>query len=207
MPKKKLITVEVFADIICPWCYIGKKRLDAAFAARPHITPHYIWRTFLLNPNMPENGMDRQAYLDQKFGSAATTIYDRIAIAGLESGIEFEFDKIKRTPNTMNSHRLLLLEQQNTNLLSEVFYHAYFVDGKDIGDPNVLDEIIFTAGLEIDKDSAQTNSINRQLENDLFIGQQLQLDGVPYLIFDKKFSVAGALMPNQLIPVIDAATS
>ena len=78
------VDVEIYADIICPWCYIGKKRLDAAFEARPHVTPRYIWRCFLLNPTMPSAGMDRQAYLIGKFGNAAKAVYGRIADAGLE---------------------------------------------------------------------------------------------------------------------------
>ena len=83
---RKVVDVEIYADIICPWCYIGKKRLDDAFAARPAITPRYIWRCFLLNPSMPEDGMDRQAYLRGKFGNAASAVYGRIAAAGLDSG-------------------------------------------------------------------------------------------------------------------------
>ena len=78
------INVEIYADIICPWCYIGRHRLDAAFAARPQVTPRYIWRCFLLNPSMSENGMDRQAYLLGKFGHAASAVYGRIAAAGLD---------------------------------------------------------------------------------------------------------------------------
>ena len=83
----KTVNVEIYADIICPWCYIGKKRLDAAFAARSDVTPKYIWRGFLLNPGMPAEGMDRQAYLNNKFVSAAAAVYGRIAAAGLDSGI------------------------------------------------------------------------------------------------------------------------
>ena len=102
------VDVEIYADIICPWCYIGKKRLDAAFAARPHVTPRYIWRCFLLNPTMPPAGIDRQAYLVGKFGNAAKAVYGRIADAGLESGIAFNFDGIKRTPDSRKTHRYLL---------------------------------------------------------------------------------------------------
>ena len=102
------IDVEIYADIICPWCYIGKQRLDAAFAARPQVTPRYIWRCFLLNPSMPENGMDRQAYLLGKFGHAASAVYGRIAAAGIDSGISFNFDAIKRTPDSRRAHRFIL---------------------------------------------------------------------------------------------------
>jgi predicted DsbA family dithiol-disulfide isomerase len=207
MPENKVITVEIYADIICPWCYIGKRRLDAAFAARPHITPRYIWRAFLLNPGMPENGMDRQTYLDNKFGSAAAAVYGRIAAAGLESGIEFNFDKIMRTPDSRKAHQLLLSGAPYTDRLSEALYQAYFIDGKDIGNDDSLNDIIKAAGIKIDPAVAASSAIRKQLENDLFMARQLQLDGVPYFIFAEQFAVAGAHMPEHLIPVIDAAAA
>jgi len=207
MPENKVITVEIYADIICPWCYIGKRRLDAAFAARPHITPRYIWRAFLLNPGMPENGMDRQTYLDNKFGSAAAAVYGRIAAAGLESGIEFNFDKIMRTPDSRKAHQLLLSGAPYTDRLSEALYQAYFIDGKDIGNDDSLNDIIKAAGIKIDPAVAASSAIRKQLENDLVMARQLQLDGVPYFIFAEQFAVAGAHMPEHLIPVIDAAAA
>jgi predicted DsbA family dithiol-disulfide isomerase len=207
MPENKVITVEIYADIICPWCYIGKRRLDAAFAARPHITPRYIWRAFLLNPGMPENGMDRQTYLDNKFGSAAAAVYGRIAAAGLESGIEFNFDKIMRTPDSRKAHQLLLSGAPYTDRLSEALYQAYFIDGKDIGNDDSLNDTIKAAGIKIDPAVAASSAIRKQLENDLFMARQLQLDGVPYFIFAEQFAVAGAHMPEHLIPVIDAAAA
>ena len=146
----KTVNVEIYADIICPWCYIGKKRLDAAFAARSDVTPKYIWRVFLLNPGMPAEGMDRQAYLHNKFGSAATAVYGRITAAGLDSGIAFNFDKITRTPDSRGVHHVLLSAQNNVEILSEAFYQAYFIDGKDIGDPNIITGIINQSGIDID---------------------------------------------------------
>ena len=115
------VDVEIYADIICPWCYIGKKRLDAAFAARPHVTPRYIWRCFMLNPTMPSTGMDRQAYLIGKFGNAAKAVYGRIADAGLESGIAFNFEGIKRTPDSRKTHRYLLAAAAKGHDLSDAF--------------------------------------------------------------------------------------
>ena len=148
----KIVNVEIYADIICPWCYIGKKRLDAAFAARRHVTPRYIWRGFLLNPGMPAEGMDRQAYLHNKFGSAAAAVYGRIAAAGLDSGIAFNFDKITRTPDSRGVHHVLLSAQNNVEILSEAFYQAYFIESRDIGDPDIIAAIIDEAGVDIDLD-------------------------------------------------------
>ena len=203
----KIVNVEIYADIICPWCYIGKKRLDTAFAARRHVTPRYIWRGFLLNPGMPAEGMDRQAYLHNKFGSAAAAVYGRIAAAGLDSGIAFNFDKITRTPDSRGVHHVLLSAQNNVEILSEAFYQAYFIEGRDIGDPDIIAAIIDEAGVDIDLDTVHSNSTQRQLEQDLFMARQLQLDGVPYFIFAEQYAVAGAHLSEHFLPVIDAATS
>jgi len=206
-PPKKTLSVEIYADIICPWCYIGKKRLDAAFAARPDVTPRYVWRGFLLNPGMAEDGMDRQTYLTNKFGSAAAAVYGRIAAAGLESGIEFNFDKITRTPDSRGVHHILLSAQNHVAELSEAFYQAYFIDGKDIGDPAVVTKIIDDTGISMDSAAPHSAAIHRQLEHDLFMARQYQLDGVPYYIFAEQYAVAGAHMPEHIMPVIDAATA
>ena len=203
----KIVNVEIYADIICPWCYIGKKRLDAAFAARRHVTPRYIWRGFLLNPGMPADGMDRQAYLHNKFGSAAAAVYGRIAAAGLDSGIAFNFDKITRTPDSRGVHHVLLSAQNNVEILSEAFYQAYFIEGEDIGDPDIIAAIIDEARVDIDLDTVHSTATQRQLEQDLFMARQLQLDGVPYFIFAEQYAVAGAHLSEHFLPVIDAATA
>ena len=203
----KTVNVEIYADIICPWCYIGKKRLDAAFAARSDVTPKYIWRGFLLNPGMPAEGMDRQAYLHNKFGSAATAVYGRITAAGLDSGIAFNFDKITRTPDSRGVHHVLLSAQSDVEILSEAFYQAYFIDGKDIGDPDIIAGIIDQFGIDIDLDTVHSTAIHRQLEQDLFMARQLQLDGVPYFIFNEQYAVAGAHLSEHFLPVIDATTA
>ena len=203
----KIVNVEIYADIICPWCYIGKKRLDAAFAARSDVTPKYIWRGFLLNPGIPAEGMDRQAYLHNKFGSAAAAVYGRIAAAGLDSGIAFNFDKITRTPDSRGVHHVLLSAQSNVEMLSEAYYQAYFIDGKDIGDPDIIAGIIGQSGFDIDLDTVHSTAMHRQLEQDLFMASQLQIDGVPYFIFNEQYAVAGAHLSEHFLPVIDAATA
>jgi len=204
---KKIVNVEIYADIICPWCYIGKKRLDAAFAERRHVTPRYIWRGFLLNPGMPAEGMDRQAYLHNKFGSATAAVYGRIAAAGLDSGIVFNFDKITRTPDSRGVHHVLLSAQNNVEIICEAFYQAYFIEGKDIGKPDIIAGIIDEAGVDIDLDTVHSAATQRQLEQDLFMARQLQLDGVPYFIFAEQYAVAGAHLSEHFLPVIDAATA
>ena len=197
------VDVEIYADIICPWCYIGKKRLDAAFAARPHVTPHYIWRCFLLNPTMPSAGMDRQVYLIGKFGNAAKAVYGRINDAGLESGIAFNFDRIKRTPDSRKTHRYLLAAAAKGHDLSDAFFKAYFIDGRDIGDDDELAKIVHEQGFTIDPVSLADPALDRQIANDIEMSRQLRVDGVPFMIFAGQYAIAGAHMPEHLIPAID----
>jgi predicted DsbA family dithiol-disulfide isomerase len=201
------IDVEIYADIICPWCYIGKQRLEAAFAARPQVTPRYIWRCFLLNPSMPEDGMDRQAYLLGKFGPAANAVYGRIAAAGLDSGISFNFDAIKRTPDSRRAHRFILAAAAAGVDLSEILFKAYFLDGVDIGNPDALASLAHAAGLDLPADTATDQRFDNQINTDLGMTRQLRIDGVPFMVFEGQYALAGAHLPDHIIPVIDAATT
>ena len=201
------LRIEIFADVICPWCYIGKKRLDAALAQRPHITPRIVWRTFLLNPTMPAEGMRRAAYLAAKFGHSAAAVYGRIAAAGLDSGIRFNFDAITRTPDSRKAQKMLLVAGGDTDRLSEALYHAYFLAGRDIGKRDVLAGIAKEIGRPELVEALKNETVQRQLDTDIARAHQLNLDGVPYFIFGEAYAIAGAHIPEHLIPAIDAATA
>ena len=203
----RTVAVEVFADLICPWCYIGKRRLDMAFETRPDVRPSYIWRTFLLNPTMPAEGMERTAYLSAKFGNSAAAVYGRIAAAGLDSGIEFRFDSISRTPDSRPAHRLLIAAGPDSAELSEAIYNAYFVEGRDISAPQVLENIAIEFGRPDLIDAAADDTVARQLDTHLATGNRMRLDGVPYFIFGGKYAIAGAHLPEHLVPAIDAAVA
>ena len=199
------IDVDIFADIICPWCYIGKTRLDQAFSQRPNLTPVYRWRSFLLNPSMPAEGMDRQAYLTAKFGHAASAVYGRIAMAGLDAGIEFQFSKIQRTPDTRPIHHLMLAAGDKSEILADHFYKAYFLDGQDISEVNIQDEILEACGLDRQTLSPELTAAANQLETDLHDCHTLAIEGVPMIIFNGSLSLAGAYPPDILLNVIDSA--
>ena len=201
------LDVEIYADIICPWCYIGKKRLDAAFIKRPQITPRYIWRCFLLNPSMPEDGMSRQAYLMGKFGNAANAVYSRIASAGRQSGIDFNFDQIKRTPNSRKTHRYLLAAAAMGFDLSDAFFKAYFIDGRDLGNEVELNTIAREQGVNVPPENLADPELSRQIANDIEMSRQLRVDGVPYMVFAGQYAIAGAHMPEHIVPVIDGSIS
>ena len=201
------LRIEIFADVICPWCYIGKKRLDAALAQRPHITPRIVWRTFLMNPTMPVDGMHRASYLAAKFGHSAAAVYGRIAAAGLDSGIRFNFDAITRTPDSRKAQKMLLVAGGDTDRLSEALYHAYFLAGRDIGERDVLAGIAAEIGRPELIEALEKETVQRQLDTDIARAHQLNLDGVPYFIFGEAYAIAGAHIPEHLIPAIDAATA
>ena len=138
--------IDIFSDPVCPWCYVGKRRLEQALASyhRPIEDLRIIWRAFQLNPDMPEAGIDRQTYLNNKFGgeTRARQIYQNIKQVGASVGIDFQFDAIKTTPNTLKAHRLLRWAQdknlEQAERLMDNMFKAYFLLGQDIGDQGVL---------------------------------------------------------------------
>jgi predicted DsbA family dithiol-disulfide isomerase len=200
------VTIDLYADIICPWCYIGKKRLETALADRPNIEFTINWRAFLLNPSMPPAGMDRQAYLASKFGHAASAIYGRIAMAGLDAGISFAFSRIDRTPDTKPLHKLLIGAGKDSWALSEAFYQAYFLDGRDISDSYVQADIFAKMGkTSLYDDISENNKSQSRLEQDLADSHALGIDGVPFMVFNNAFSIAGAHPSDILLKVIDAS--
>ncbi len=145
------IPLYVFSDPICPWCYIGKARLDKALTARPDHPFRIEWHPFQLNPTMPREGMDRRAYMEAKFGGqkGAVDAYRPIVEAAEAEGLDFDLAAIKRTPNTLNAHRLIhwaALEQLQPFVVARLF-KAYFAEGRDIGQDAVLAEIGEAAGV------------------------------------------------------------
>jgi len=149
-----MIALHIFSDPICPWCFIGKARLDRALEARPNHPFKIEWHPFQLNPDMPADGMGRRAYLEAKFGGkdGAVQAYMPVVKEAEAAGLEIDFDGIKRTPNTLNAHRLIHwagIEGRQTAAVSKLF-KAYFTEGRDIGDPAVLAAI--AGEIEMDAD-------------------------------------------------------
>lgn len=203
--------IDVIFDTVCPWCYIGKHRFERALALRPDVHAEIRWRPFLLNPEMPAGGLDRQVYLERKFGSAyrIQRIHGAAMMAGQAEGITFDFDAIKRTPNSVNSHRLIYFAAGSTRqaALVEAIFHAYFVDGQDIGDIPVLRRLAEACGLPGDdvegylRSGAGAAAI--ETENARF--HRLGVSGVPCYILDDRYAVAGAQEPDMLARLLDIA--
>lgn len=147
-----MVRLDILSDPICPWCMIGKARLDAAMALRPGHPLVPAWHPFMLNPEMPAEGMDRRAYLEAKFGGreAAAHVYARIDEAARDAGIEIDFAAIERTPSTVDAHRLIHwagIEHRQGPVVDALFA-AYFLEGRDIGDRDVLAAIAGAAGMD-----------------------------------------------------------
>ena len=203
--------IEIVSDVICPWCFIGKRRLEKAIALRPDIEFEIGWRPFQLNPDMPREGADRKSYLEAKFGGPARAkeIYARVAGEGAKEGIAFDFDSIKRTPNTLAAHSLLrwALEDGVQYDVKEKLFQAYFLQGRDIGDAAVLAEIAAEAGMD---HAAVLGKLEQGIDAEVIeaedrMARELGITGVPFFIIERRYGLSGAQPPEVLLDVIDKA--
>lgn len=201
--------IEYVFDTVCPWCYVGKRRLERALAQRPETRPRIVWRPFLLNPDLPPEGIDRKLYLDRKFGGAARVqrVHAAVAAAGRAEGIEFDFDAIARMPNSLNSHRLIRYAG-GTGREAEVveaLYRAYFTLGLDIGDIRILADIGASVGMEREQIMAHlaSEADAAGVLGDNARAHRLGVNGVPCLILEGSYALAGAQEPDILLRLID----
>lgn len=201
--------IDIFSDVICPWCFIGKRRLEKALALRPQPDVKVHWRAFQLNPGMPEEGMERGAYLAAKFGGpeAAQRIYDTVGAAGRRTGVAFAFDRIRRTPNTVAAHRLIRYADRmgRQDATVEALFRAYFLDGRLVGEKPVLAEIAGEVGLDPDavrEYLAGSEDTEAVLAEDVY-ARQLGIGGVPCFIVDGRYALSGAQEPEAFLPVFD----
>jgi predicted DsbA family dithiol-disulfide isomerase len=206
-----MIQIDIFSDTVCPWCLIGKRRLEAALAERPGLEVATRWRVFQLNPMMPRAGMDRQHYLTMKFGGPenAQHLYDRIRQAGAEDGIDFNFEAIVRTPNTLDSHRLIrwAAGHGRQDATVEALFQAYFLRGEDIGATAVLTAAAESAGLDPEEARAFLDSgeLETEIADEDRQARNLGIDGVPCFIFNGRHALAGAQPPKVLLQMLDLA--
>ena len=211
LAKVKAMILDVFSDTICPWCYVGKRRLERALEARPQRDLTIRWRAFQLNPGMPAEGMDRKAYIDAKFGGAerARAILDTVRAAGAGEGIAFAFDRIKRTPNTLQSHRLIRFagSQDRQDETLEALFRAYFLQGRNIGDRAVLSGVAEDAGLDRDEaaDYLAGDADAEAVLGEDALARRAGINGVPCFIFNGRFALSGAQEPEAFFQLFDLA--
>ena len=206
--------IEIVSDVVCPWCYIGKRRLEKALAVvggdeRPEVT----WLPFQLNPGMPPAGMPRAEYRRAKFGSVerGRQLDARVAAEGRGEGIEFALERIERTPNTFAAHQLIDLAQERGagGVVVDALFRAYFEEARDTGERKVLLGIAEAAGLpraDVEarwNDAAQARRV-AQMEESM---KALGISGVPTFLFDRKFGVSGAQPPEALASAMREAST
>jgi predicted DsbA family dithiol-disulfide isomerase len=203
--------IDVISDTVCPWCYIGKRRLARALEMRPEVEFDTQWRPYFLDPNIPREGADRRTYMAAKFGDSArrNAMTEALKAEGAKEGIPFEFDKIERRPNTLDSHRLIRWASTAgiQDSVVERLFAAYFIEGRDIGDPAVLEFLAADAGMDslevAELLAGDTDLAN--VEREAKLAGEMGITGVPTFIFASKFVLSGAREPEVLVQVIDKA--
>lgn len=203
------MNIEIISDTVCPWCLVGKRKLEAALKQRPELDVTISWKPFQLNPDMPPEGKDRKTAIAEKFGSLenARQIYDRVGNAGKEVGVDFNFEAIPRTPNTQNSHRLIHWAGQFgvQNEMVEILFRRFFMDGEDIGDKQILLDAAEEAGLERELIASRLDSdldLHQVLAEDVQ-ARQLGVSSVPFFIFERKYAISGAQPPEAFLQIFD----
>ena len=193
------LAVDVISDVICPWCYIGKRRLEKAIAALE--AQHDVqvrWHPFQLNPTMPKEGISRREYRIEKFGSweRSQELDSKVIAVGETEDIQFAFDRIERTPNTIDAHRLIWLADQHgrQDAIVEGLFRAYFTEGRDISNRTTLIDVVVEAGLERQVVEAMLNSDEGM---DVFtdageVSRRHGVSGVPFFVINKEITLSGA---------------
>ncbi len=198
----RAMRVDIVSDTICPWCYIGKRRFEHALSAHRVAGAAIEWRAFQLNPDMPADGADRRSYMVAKFGSEEriAEIFGAIEQAGEAEGIRFAFDRMERTPNTVNSHRLIAFAGRRDvqDATVDALFRRYFEQGEDIGD----NEVLTAAGADAGLDEAEVRRFltggegAEQVRQESAAASQMGISGVPCFIFENRYAVSGAQAPE-----------
>ena len=204
-----MIEITIISDAVCPWCLIGKRNLEAALAERPDLEVAVEWRPFQLHPDMPREGMDRKTAIAAKFGSLenARQIYQRVSEAGKKAGVEFNFEAIPKTPNTLDAHRLIHWAGQAgvQDTMVEVLFRKFFNDGQDIGDREVLIDAASEAGLDSQEiaDKLASEQDLEQVRQQDFQARSMGINGVPFFVFNHKYGASGAQPPEVFLQIFE----
>ncbi|HEX3993540.1 MAG TPA: DsbA family oxidoreductase [Acetobacteraceae bacterium] len=211
-PPKARLYIEIVHDLVCPWCYLGVRRLLRTLRRRPDLAFDLVWRPFLLNPDMPRLGMTRPEYVVRKFGGEdrAQRLYATISETGRNEGLEFRFDRIRRTPSSIDAHRLVrhAAGYGRADSLVEALFAAHFTDGLDIGNHGVLISVATACGMDplavrrFLASDAETEGVHA----DNLRAHRLGINGVPCFVVDGMHAIAGAQEPEVIERLLDIAT-
>jgi predicted DsbA family dithiol-disulfide isomerase len=214
---KRSLAIDVVSDVVCPWCYIGKRKLERALSElrsrEPQLEIAVRWHPFQLNPDLPAAGMPRAAYLEAKFGgkARAAEIYARVRAVGAQVGIAFDFERIAQQPNTLDAHRLIAWAQRrgDADALVEALFRRYFIEGSFIGDRGEL--AAAAAACDLPEAEARallaSDALRAEIEAESREAQEAGITGVPFFIFNGRTAVSGAHEPATLLEAIAAARS
>jgi predicted DsbA family dithiol-disulfide isomerase len=210
-PLQPRLGIEVAFDLICPWCYLGVRRLRRALRARPDIIPELVWRPFLLNPDIPPGGVSRAEFVARKFGGEdrARRLQNALTELGRSEGISFRFDLMGRVPSSITAHRLVryAVREGLGEMMVEALFYAYFADGVDIGDPARLATMAGRIGLDPHAALAFLRSSEEAeaVHNENLRAHRLGINGVPCFIIAGQQAIAGAQEPEVLERLLDVA--
>ena len=210
MSDNKMLTVDIVSDVICPWCYIGKRRLERAFKALPSgKSVHVRWLPYQLNPQMPAAGMNRQEYRSAKFGSwqKSQELDAQVAAVGATEGIVFAYDRVDRTPNTLDAHRLIALAAKEgvQDSVVEALFRGYFTEGKDISNRAVLLDVVLQAGL--DRNRAEVFLKNEgDIHEEEIEARRLDVSGVSYFVINNAVGISGARSVAEFLAAFEQAS-
>lgn len=210
-PPKARLSIEVVYDLVCPWCFLGVRRLLRTLRRRPDLLFDLSWRPFLLNPDMPRSGMARTDYVVRKFGGEerARRLYASITDIGRAEGVPFAFERIRRTPSSVDAHRLVRWAGRfsRADAVVDALFSAHFTDGHDIGDPMVLLAVASASGLSGIAAHAFLASDEEvdQVHADNLRAHRLGINGVPCFIVGGRHAIAGAQEPEVIERLLDVA--
>ncbi len=210
-PPKARLGIEIVHDLVCPWCYLGVRRLFRTLRRRPDLMFELSWRPFLLNPDMPRSGMSRTDYLVRKFGGEdrAHRLHGSITEIGNAEGVRFRFERIRRTPNTVDAHRLVRFAARfgRADEISEALFAAHFTDGADISDPAVLTAIAGVCGLSVAAVRPFLLGVDEvdTVHGDNLRAHRLGINGVPCFVVSGRHAIAGAQEPEVIERLLDVA--
>lgn len=210
MADKQMLSIDVVSDVVCPWCYLGQRRLDKAIADAPDVDVTVNWRPFQLDPTIPPQGMDRKAYMRAKFGdeSRLADAHARLEAFGKDVGIDYDFSAIAVSPNTLDAHRIIRWAgadgTETQNRLVRRLFKLYFEEGANIGDHGVLAQAAGDAGMDrAVVESLLAGDADREaVSTEAATASRMGITGVPCFLFEGKYAVMGAQEVSTLTDAI-----
>jgi predicted DsbA family dithiol-disulfide isomerase len=209
MSNHQPVRIDVVSDIVCPWCFIGKHRLEKAIALNPDIPVEVHWRPYFLNDWIPREGISREQYLTTKFGSSERYkgIAQRVSAAAAAEGLTYAMDKISRQPNTLDAHRLIRWADEigKAAEMKQRLMDLYFTEGADLTNPAVLAQAAADIGLDAEatRKALASDKDVAEIEREALSAKEAGIDGVPCFIFGGKFAISGAQAPKDLAEAIE----